>query len=680
MPSAEELRRLEVRERTTITPGIPRFTGRPPSAKDAAAQALRDQSAIPMQDFDSFRAQFPTLSDSAVAAAREATVASIGTPAASPTPRPPASAGRAVPDDEPPPRVLVSARTWRDASTSANPSSHAAVADVLGDDAGGGDDDDDADLPVPSRLTLLSGSTADDALLDALRHDMLLSLPDGDARRDAAFGLAGEGVARGGIGGAACDDDEFEETVDLSTGGGFAMGALEQRLGGRLAADGLALEEVPTARFDNFVDDEAAAAAADDDDSRPDATASPARDDSSDEESAPDAAAVAAALARGAAALALTNNGDGGAQLGGRTSSTQHDDARPTARVGAAPSNQEELGLTASIGGGAARAARADGGARGMVDRLSNQTGAGDARNQDDALLDEVGARRATLRTRASAQLQARTRGKRGVTCDGLLSPLHRLVALAQFARGAGPPLHAEPIEPVRAPLPISAHERELLQSFLEDLAHDENQRDVREAAQNQLREGSANQSDGGTHITGTPPRAIPNQRPSEQLVNAHDDDGDDGDGGWAVAAAERAAPDVGLSPTATHPNQRPSPERGNWRSVAGLALPQPPLSVTTAGTVLPFVPPALPSALPGTGVADAPTAPAMALAQGTVSAAVRSAGGGADEWSEEVEAFEFDEGFDYENCPLSRPQSREELLQEWLEIKAARDAAMQPR
>ena len=76
--------------------------------------------------------------------------------------------------------------------------------------------------------------------------------------------------------------------------------------------------------------------------------------------------------------------------------------------------------------------------------------------------------------------------------------------------------------------------------------------------------------------------------------------------------------------------------------------------------------------------MADAPTAPARASAQGTMSAAVDGAGAGADEWSEEVEAFEFDEGFDYENCPLSRPQSGEELLQEWLEIKAARDAAMQ--
>ena len=238
MPSAEELLRLEVRERTTslnrpadLTPPIP--------CQDAAAQALRDQSAIPMQDFDSFRAQFPSLSDSAVAAARDATAASAATPAASPAPRPPASAASAAravpPDDEPPPRVLVSGRPWRDASASAAASSRAAVADVLGDDGGGDDDDGAVDAADP----LLPGSAADDALLDALRRDMLLSLPDGDARRDAAIGLAGEGAARRGTaGGAARDDDDFEETVDLSAGGETATGEFEQRLGGRLAADG----------------------------------------------------------------------------------------------------------------------------------------------------------------------------------------------------------------------------------------------------------------------------------------------------------------------------------------------------------------------------------------------------------------------------------------------------------
>ena len=243
--------------------------------------------------------------------------------------------------------------------------------------------------------------------------------------------------------------------------------------------------------------------------------------------------------------------------------------------------------------------------------------------------------------------------------------------------------MRAEPVEPARAPPPISAHERELLQSFLEDLAHDENQRDVGAAARNQLGGGSANQADGGANppAVGTPPRATPNQRPSEQFVTAHDDagdDGDDGDGGWAAAAVGRATPDVALSPAATHPNQRPSPERDHRRGAAGLALPRPPPPAPTAGAALPPAPPALSNALLGAGVADAPTAPARASAQGTMSAAVDGAGAGADEWSEEVEAFEFDEGFDYENCPLSRPQSGEELLQEWLEIKAARDAAMQ--
>ena len=492
MPSAEELLRLEVRERTTslnrpadLTPPIP--------CQDAAAQALRDQSAIPMQDFDSFRAQFPSLSDSAVAAARRhggvgrhARGLSRASPAGERGERgargPPgrrAAAARARVGAALARRVRVGGRlvaprpsptcsaTTAAATTTTAPSMRRIRCCP--------------DPPRTTRSWTPSGATCSSASRTA-------------TRRDAAIGLAGEGAARRGTaGGAARDDDDFEETVDLSAGGETATGDSNSASAG--GSQPTEARSKTCRRRGSTTLSTTKAKATTTTRSTASTPPSPARDDSSDEESAPTLRPSPRRRAR--ARPALTSNGDGGAAGGGLLLRSNAARQGPTARG----LRSEQSGRSRADGGRQrgrrAGYARPDGGARGALDRLSNQTGADDARNQDDALLDEVGVRRPTPRTaraREAARARATTR-----------SHARRAPLALRSLRVAPGSRCAEPVEPARAPPPISAHERELLQSFLEDLAHDENQRDVGAAARNQLGGGSANQADGGVN----PPRSV---------------------------------------------------------------------------------------------------------------------------------------------------------------------------